>query len=157
MKKMLVTTAAIAALALAAPAYAQVAGDVAGTVTGQAQVQGQVDPQDVTDPLAQTQEEAEDAVRGEVAEAQEALPQADASVSAETEVATPSAEAEASAEMTTPPAASAEAATAMTAQADIQEELPMQVQQTVNEGDYTTDDLNRAQLAALQAPIAGTR
>jgi len=142
MKKMLVTTAAIAALALAAPAYAQVAGDVTGTVTGQAQVQGQVDPQDVTDPLA---------------EAQEALPQADATVSAETEVATPSAEAEASAEMATPPAASAEAATAMTAQADIQEELPMQVQQTVNEGDYTTDDLNRAQLAALQAPIAGTR
>ncbi len=200
MKKILATTVAVAALAFAAPAFAQVVNDVTGTVQGQAQVQGQVDPQDVTDPLAQTREDTQNAVRGQVDEAQDALPQQpDASITAEgaAEVPGVTGEGQVSAQIAPPstdaatqtaddavdtadaavdtatdaaPAMSAEADTAVTASAgtrgasastetaaEAAADMPAPVQQAVNDGSYSTDDLNRAQLAALQSPTQGSR
>jgi hypothetical protein len=163
MKKILVATVATAALALAAPAFAQVAGDVNRTVQVQAM------PPAPTDPLAQTTEDAQDAVDSTTDEAQEsavAPPQAEGSVSADSTVVAPPADGQVSAEtetMTEEPMAESTAEASINApsvQADATastEELPAEVQQAVNDGSYTTDDLNRAQLAALQSPTQASR
>ena len=169
MKKILIATVATAALAIAAPAFAQVAGDVTGTVQGQTQVTPPNSPvpqttQDTQDAVDATTDEAQEAAEAPpqvptVATAEAVPPATEADMSAEAEV-TPGQSAEATASADAALAApAAEVQTAATAETAVEaaEDMPMSVQEAVNDGSYTTDDLNRAQLAALQSPTQGSR
>ncbi|MEZ6023240.1 MAG: hypothetical protein R3C16_07495 [Hyphomonadaceae bacterium] len=151
MKTTLIATVATAALAMSVPAFAQ-ADDPTATVQGS--VESQVDattPDIIADPADTAVNEAEETQQ----QAEESVADAEATTEAEAEAATRAlatgegarvgVEAEGGIETPTATAsAEADASAEMT--------LPSQVQAEVADGEYTTADLNRAQLAALQTP-----
>jgi len=150
MKKLLIASAATAALAFAAPAFAQVgvsetvqgtvttqASDPAATVTGEASAEA-------TSPVTTAQTDMQTTAPVPEPNSVASVPAAEVETAAAmTEGADGMAAAEASAD--TPP----DANLSVSAEANI--DLPQQVQVAVADGSYTTDDLNRAQLQALQA------
>lgn len=176
MKRILIATAATAALALAAPAFAQVGGVVGGTVQGSTgQVTGAVGAQtDATVDTARTTDQVGEAADGarEQVQAMTPAPQVNGAVDQSAAVAVPGAtvseDATASASATAPDvdgaldtadaaadsavaaAPSATASASASAQVAASAELPDEVNAAIADGSYTTEDLNRAQLAALQ-------
>lgn len=142
MKKVVIASVATAALALAAPAFAQTTDTVQGTVTGQAEVQ--TAPSTATPPPVETTEEA-----APLAEAATTTETPVATAEATTEAPTMSVEAETSTQVAAAPTTGASATTETSVEAAA--DLPQPVQVAVADGRYTTEDLNRAQLAALQA------
>jgi hypothetical protein len=149
MKQLLIATVAAAALATAAPAFAQDTQDPA-TPTPQAQSETpQVSTAPTPPPIEPANPAADDVT---------ATPPADTTATPETtEERMPTASGDA--ETTTEAEASAEAETTVAppasrtaANGQLNVELPAQVDAAIADGNYTPDDLNRAQLAALSGP-----
>lgn len=141
MKKILIATVATAALVVAAPAFAQ-----PEPAAPPANVEA---PATTIEPAAEaTQEATTEATPEAVAAEAETTTEAEAQALAET----PAAEITTTAEAGT--AASAETQTASLdaqTQSQMQVELPDEVEAAIADGRYTPDDLNRAQLAALNS------